>query len=186
MKKQILILVILIVAFAVTNAAAQPYAITRSVIASGGGQNSTGTAAGGNVYRLDGTIGQTVAGQPATGAPFNVFAGFWNPGNFAPTAAGVTLGGRITTANGAGIRNVNVTLLSMNGARREVRSGAGGFYSFEDVTAGETFVISVAKRYRFAQPTQIHPVTEDVLDINFVAENYHYTPFPVILNNSGG
>lgn len=47
------------------------FAITRSVIAGGGGDSS------GGLFRLRGTVGQSVAGDTASGGEFAVRGGFW-------------------------------------------------------------------------------------------------------------
>lgn len=154
------------------------YAVTPSVIASGG-QNSAG-----GTFALDGTIGQTIAGQPAGGATFRVYGGFFAPPSFVPTAAAVSVGGRVTTATGAGIRNVAVTLTSADGVAQNTATGAGGRFIFADVTAGATYIITVAaKRYQFAQPSQIFNVSEDIEDVLFVADSNKIIPLPPILSS---
>jgi len=64
-----------------------------------------------------------------------------------------------------------VTLTKSNGESQTVLTGAFGYYHFADVPAGETYIFSVfAKRYTFAQNTQIRSVMEDTDDISFVAD----------------
>src|SRR5688572_927579 len=56
------------------------FTITKSVIAGGGGRATGGT------FTVDGTIGQSVAGGPSTGATFTLISGFWGGGpSVAPT-----------------------------------------------------------------------------------------------------
>jgi len=87
-------------------------------------------------------------------------------------AASVTIGGRVTTANGRGIRNVRVRLTGTNGETRTVFTSAFGYYRFTDVTAGENYILTAfIKRYRFSQNTQVATILEDTDDINFVADN---------------
>jgi hypothetical protein len=87
----------------------------------------------------------------------------------APTAAGVLAGGRVTTADGRGIPNVRVTITDLNGASRSILSNALGYYSFDDVQAGETYVFSVShKHYTFNQSTQVHSIFDEMNDVNFV------------------
>jgi hypothetical protein len=86
------------------------FAITGSVIASGGGQQAAGGA-----FSLIGTTGQSVAGNAVSGSPFAVTSGFWNFTPLAPSAANVFLGGRILTPAGAGIRNVSISLTNASG-----------------------------------------------------------------------
>lgn len=143
-----------------------PYTLEQSVIAGGGGQGSTGGA-----FSLDGTIGQPIAGTRSTNSPFDLTGGFWTAPQSAPTAAGVTVGGRVTTSDGRGIRNVRVTLTGMDGESRTALTGTFGYYRFADVPAGETYIFSVfAKRFTFAQNTQVRSIMEDTDDINFVAD----------------
>lgn len=142
------------------------FALTQSVIAGGGGQNSTG-----GTFSLDGTIGQSVAGQPANGAPFNVYAGFWTPVALIPTSAEVSVSGRVVTANGRGIRNVLVTMSGASGEVQTAMSSMSGNFHFANVLAGDTYIFTArAKRFSFAQSTQVLSITEDVSDLVFVAE----------------
>lgn len=86
------------------------------------------------------------------------------------TAALVSIGGRVLTSDGRGIRNARVMLTDSNGETRAAVTGKSGAYGFADVAAGETYVIRVfAKRFQFTQNTQVHAASEDVADINFVA-----------------
>jgi hypothetical protein len=95
-----------------------------------------------------------------------------NEAQLAPTAGEVVASGRVFTANGKGIQNVKITVILPSGETRTTVSGAGGFYQFADLPAGETYIFSVsAKHYTFAQNTQIRSVTEDVADVDFIADN---------------
>jgi len=142
------------------------FTIEKSVIA-GGGQSSTG-----GQFSVGSTTGQTVAGQKTGNTAFSLHAGFWNPDQFVPTAAEVTVGGRITTVGGGGIRNVRVTMTNAGGESRTVLSGTFGYFRFTDVVSGATYVFTVtAKRYEFGEPSQVHTIVEDTDNINFVALN---------------
>ena len=171
MKKQLTI--ILALAFTcglgATAAPAQTggnYTITQSVIGSGG----TTSADAGNIYKVEGTIGQSVAGTASTNSPYSVYGGFWTPSPFAPTAAVASVGGRVLTTGGRGIRNVRVTLTDGSGSIRTILSSSFGNFSFENVLVGEVYILSVqAKQYQFNQNTQTVSVTENISDISFVA-----------------
>jgi Carboxypeptidase regulatory-like domain/Subtilase family len=90
----------------------------------------------------------------------------------APTAAMVTVGGRVLTADGRGIKGATISLTGGSGEVRQAVSGSSGYYSFADVPAGQTFVLTVtAKRYSFSQSTQVHTIHDETADIDFVA-NY--------------
>lgn len=119
MKNQLRFALTLALAFAACAAVAEAqangdYAITGSVIASGGGTSADGV---GSVFAVTGTAGQAIAGTRSGGAPYVVVGGFY-PAAFAPTAASVNLAGRILNDAGRGIRSVRVTLTESNGAPR--------------------------------------------------------------------
>ena len=88
----------------------------------------------------------------------------------APTAAAVTISGKVITADGRGIQNVVVNLVDGSGNTRTARTSSFGYYRFTDVGAGETYVISAqAKRFTFAQPAQVLNVNDNLTEINFTA-----------------
>lgn len=88
-----------------------------------------------------------------------------------PTAAQVSIGGRVAAADGAGIRNVVITLTDSNGATRTARTSSFGYFRFDEVEAGETYVLGVqSKRFTFSQPTRIINVSGAMDDILFTAE----------------
>lgn len=85
-----------------------------------------------------------------------------------PTAAGTTVGGRVTQPNGSGIRAANVTMLDSMGIERTTATDAQGNYQFNDVPSGLVYVFSVSHlRYQFDQPTRVEFVGEDAGGINF-------------------
>jgi hypothetical protein len=89
----------------------------------------------------------------------------------APTAATVTVSGRVTTAQGRGIRNVVVTMTDSSGNTRTATTTSFGYFSFDDVAAGETYIFAArGKRFSFGQNTQVHSITEETSNINFVAD----------------
>jgi CSLREA domain-containing protein len=89
-----------------------------------------------------------------------------------PTAANVTIGGRILDAKGGGLGRVTVSLIDGRGTTRTAVSNTFGNYRFTGVAAGETCVVSVnSKRYEFSPKTQILSVTDNLEDVNFTAGN---------------
>ena len=167
----VLILIFAMFAKAQSNQIAAPdavaigglYTLEKAVIAGGGLTKQTAP------FSEHGTTGQAIAGIKSNGGQFSLYSGFWTPEDFAPTAAGVSVGGRVKTAAGKGILNVKVTVTFSSGETRTTVSGTGGYYQFTDIPAGETYIFSVsAKRYVFSQPTQIRNITDDTQDIDFV------------------
>lgn len=90
--------------------------------------------------------------------------------NFTPTAAEVSVGGRVVTAYGIGISNVFVSMTDSFGVTRTAVTGSLGYYSFSDVPVGQTYTISVSsKRYEFANPVQAITVQNAIDNVDFVA-----------------
>ena len=140
------------------------YKLEQAVIAGGG----TSADAGRTVYKLDGVIGEPAAGTTSSNSPFSIRGGFLTTQTAAPTAASVTISGRARTANGTGIRNVRVTLTTADGAARTVLSGSFGNYTFTDVAAGQTVILTAtAKRFVFSHPTLVLNLTDVVGGIDF-------------------
>ena len=88
------------------------------------------------------------------------------------TAAGVNLGGRVVDANGRGIRSAVMTLTGSSLAQPiTVRTSSFGYYRFEGVTVGETYVVSVAaKRYSFSPSNKVVSLLDEATDTDFVAD----------------
>jgi hypothetical protein len=133
------------------------------VVAGGGG----GPSAGG-IFGVTGTAGQASAGVSSSNTPFGVRGGFWQ-NDLAPTAAGVAVSGRVMTTNGAGLRNAFVTLTNSSGVTISVRTSTFGYYRFEDVAAGQTYIVNV-KSKRFTFTPRIIAVTDELTDVDFIAD----------------
>jgi hypothetical protein len=141
------------------------YDLSHSVIAAGGASNSTG-----GTFNVSGTAGQHVAGTASNGATFDLHGGFWFQ-NLAPTAAAVSITGRVMTANGQGIRNARLVLTSPDGARRTAITSTFGYYAFDGVEVGHTYVLEIAsKKYSFADPTRIFSLQDTLTGMDFTAE----------------
>ncbi|HQZ97414.1 MAG TPA: cohesin domain-containing protein, partial [Pyrinomonadaceae bacterium] len=117
------------------------------------------------------TFSSTPTAQSVSNAQGALLATTYEAGNIVigPTAAGVTVSGRITNANGQGVRGATVVITDPTGSRRSVTTGSFGFYSFEDVEAGQSYVIGVtSKRYRFG--SRVVNVTDSLTDVDFVGQ----------------
>lgn len=89
---------------------------------------------------------------------------------FAPTAANVTIGGKVLTVSGQGIGNVRVILTDQNGTARSILTNSFGNYRFENVEVGQLYTISVShKKYRFETPAQVVQIDDTRDDLNFTA-----------------
>jgi len=140
------------------------YTLERSVIAGGGGGG-----AGGN-YALEGTTAQSVTGN-SNGPGYTLTGGFWPQPPLAPSAAGATISGRVILENGGGLKNAMVYL---EGGRLTApmitQTGSFGYFSFEDVETGRSYVISVnSKRYEIVNNMRAISLLGDLTDIDFQA-----------------
>ena len=88
--------------------------------------------------------------------------------SLAPTAASVSIKGRVLESKGRGIPNATVSITDANGTVRQTRSNPFGFYHFENAAAGATYVFNVAhKRFQFAPQTV--SFNEDANDFNLLS-----------------
>ncbi len=72
----------------------------------------------------------------------------------APTAASVSIGGRVLTPQGRGLQNARVTMTAQDGGIRIAAASAFGYFHFTDVPAGETYVFTIqSKRYVYSPQT---------------------------------
>lgn len=87
-----------------------------------------------------------------------------------PTAAPVTVGGRVTTATGRGVASARLSLTDSNGAARMVSTNGFGFYRFANVAAGAAYTLTAQhKRYSFSPSQRTFTASENVADLNFSA-----------------
>ena len=111
----------------------------------------------------DGNGNRTVCGSVSSLSPF-VLA------QASATAAGVSVSGRVlTSADGRGLRNAMVTLTDQSGHIRTALTGRSGYYHFEDVEAGQTYVVAVRSR-RFTFTPQALQVNDNLTGVDFVPE----------------
>jgi hypothetical protein len=112
----------------------------------------------------DGNGNRSVCGSVNSLSPFALAV-------IGPTAAEVSVSGRVATAKGNGIRNVSVTLTDSSGGARRAISSSFGYYRFDNVEAGQTYIISIhSKRYVFVDPTRVLNVQDELADVDFTAE----------------
>lgn len=76
--------------------------------------------------------------------------GMWQIQALVPSAANVSVSGRVM-ANGRGVSRANVTITDAQGNPRRAITNAFGYYRFDEVSVGQTYVIEAAsKKYTFA------------------------------------
>ena len=123
------------------------FQIEKSVIAGGGGQTIGGT------FTLDGTVGESVAGTTSAGGTFELGSGFWGGGT--TTSANVTVSGRVLTSDGRGLRNATVSITDSNGVSRIATTSSFGFFSFDNVSAGQAYTFRIFSRFFRFQPRTV-------------------------------
>jgi hypothetical protein len=88
-------------------------------------------------------------------------------GGLATTAASVLVSGRVTTPAGLGLRNARVNIVNPEGLVRTVLTGSLGYFTFDDVKVGETYIVGVtSKRYRF--DSRVIQVMDDLANVDFI------------------
>lgn len=87
-----------------------------------------------------------------------------------PSAAGASIGGRVSDGKGYAIAGATIMLTDAQGASRTVKSNTFGFYRFDDLPVGQNYVLSVSsKRYSFDDPQRVVNLSESITDMDFVA-----------------
>jgi hypothetical protein len=95
-----------------------------------------------------------------------------NPCQLPPTAATVSLSGRVMTAGGSSIMNVRLSLTDSQSNVRTATTDSSGNYRFDDVQAGETYILTATgKRYSFSQPVQVLNINAEANQVNFIANS---------------
>ncbi|HLM62622.1 MAG TPA: carboxypeptidase-like regulatory domain-containing protein, partial [Pyrinomonadaceae bacterium] len=89
----------------------------------------------------------------------------------APTAATAPLGGQIISEFGQVAKGIVVKLLRISdGTVRETVTNTRGFYLFDDIVTGDTYIITPTRRgFRFLPDNVVYSHVEERFDINFTA-----------------
>jgi parallel beta-helix repeat protein len=120
-----------------------------------------------------------ISGTPTTGGTYdftvrtssgaNSFTTNYQIQITAPTAANISVGGQVLTSGGYGISRARVSLTNQNGETRSVQTNSFGFYRFNEVPAGQTYIISAFhKRWQFN--SQVITVSDEIQNADFTAE----------------
>jgi hypothetical protein len=76
----------------------------------------------------------------------------------------------VSASKGRGLARACVFLTNQSGETRAAITDSSGYFRFDDVAGGETYVLTVvSKRYLFAP--QVVSVTEELTELNFTAES---------------
>jgi len=140
--------------------------------------NGISAAAGaGSILRLN----FQVIGLQGQSSPLNFVSFMFNEGDPASvtnngsisllpvTSAGVSVSGRLLTSFGRAVSGGRVSLSDGMGNTRTIQTNTFGYFRFNDVTVGETYVLTpIARGYTF-QPRPLN-VMDQISDLAIVAE----------------
>lgn len=88
---------------------------------------------------------------------------------FTPTAANVSVSGRVLSADGKAIARASVLVSDSSGQIRSVQTNSFGYYRFEDIRVGETYIFNVrARSHTFA--TQVVTINEELSNLDFTEQ----------------
>lgn len=86
-----------------------------------------------------------------------------------PTAASVTVTGRITRSNGAGVYHASVGLTNQSGVTVYALTNPFGYYVFNNVQVGHTYIVTPhSKSYTFDPSYRLINVLDELTDVNFI------------------
>lgn len=87
-----------------------------------------------------------------------------------PSAANASISGRVLMSTGRGVFGARLSVADANGNVKTSLSNPFGYYRFEDMTVGQTYIMSVhSKRYEFVENTRVLTLNDDLTGIDFVA-----------------
>ncbi len=153
-----------LLSLSVLSQTAPQFEIRQSVIANGGGF-SEGTS-NGRTFGVTSTQAEAVAGVNSTGPGFGVRGGFWQF-FLGPTAAHVSISGRVMALNGRPVSRAVVQILDASGVQRSVFTNVFGRFRFEGIEAGQTYIVDVRHRtLRFAP--SIVSANDNIIDLEVV------------------
>ena len=87
-----------------------------------------------------------------------------------PTAAGVAIFGRVTTAGNKGVQNVQITLRNaQTGNAQIIHTGVGGAYRFDNLDAGNLYLVEVQSKRFVIEPNSKRVIPQSEVELNFIA-----------------
>lgn len=111
--------------------------------------------------------------QNGTGYP-RVYNGTTDIGAYesqiAPTAANVTVSGRVSDSFGRTVSKARVTVTDSSGQTRTATTNNFGFYRFDEISGGETHTFQVIHKQHQFTP-QVVNISENISDLHFVAQD---------------
>lgn len=87
----------------------------------------------------------------------------------APTAARVSITGRVLASNGRPVTNTTVALANAAGQTVTARTSSFGYFRFDEIQAGETYVVSINSRRYVFQP-QVLSVEDEIAELALIVQ----------------
>lgn len=87
---------------------------------------------------------------------------------FAPTAASVPISGRVMSTDGSGIFPAYVSITASSGIAHTSRANNFGYYRFDDIEVGQTYVVSVTAKQRQFVPRVVF-VKDELANFDLIA-----------------
>ncbi|MFN0138958.1 MAG: S8 family serine peptidase [Pyrinomonadaceae bacterium] len=115
-----------------------------------------------NAIRTSATAG--IVGSAGTGSPNLLLFTFTAP----PTAANVSVSGRVTDTFGIGLSRVRVTITADDNTAVSTVTNSFGYYRIADLAVGRTYVVS-ASRKRYTFNSRIISLTDEIHNLDFIA-----------------
>ena len=85
-----------------------------------------------------------------------------------PSAASVSVSGRVLNPRGRGVFNATITSTDSSGEVRTTRTNPFGYFRFDEIAIGETYILRVrSKGYTFTP--QVVSVSEELIGLTFIA-----------------
>lgn len=147
-----------------------PFTFEIVSVAGQGLPNGLSLTGGGNISGNPTTVGINTFTVKATDSDGMAGAQQFTIEVFSPTAAAVSVSGRVLTANGRAISKASITLIDSSGNLRTVLTNQLGFYNFNEVAVGEFYTFNISAKGHSFVP-QIVLVNENISDLNFSSEN---------------
>lgn len=118
------------------------------------------------------TVGSSLQNSATIGIVTNIDATSPNrllyTSNVAPTAANVSVSGRVANSKGYGISRVQVTITGEDGIAVSALTNSLGNYRFDAIETGHTYVVS-AFRKRYSFNSRIISLNDEIANLDFTA-----------------
>lgn len=86
--------------------------------------------------------------------------------NFAITAANASIGGQVTNQTGRAVSKASVEIIDQQGERRRTLTNTFGYYNFDDVQTGQTYIVRVKSKKSSVE--RVVTVNDSISDLDFV------------------